>query len=94
VRPNVFVLVDEAHRTTGGDLGNLPGRGAAQRDLATSGRVTFNAELLSESAAFRKRVIVEELLHLKVPNHGRMFRALLKAHLGRDMDAQPRRRDR
>lgn len=60
---------------------------------STSGRVTFNAELLSESAAFRKRVIVEELLHLKVPNHGRLFRALLKAHLGQDMDAQPRRRE-
>ena len=58
---------------------------------STSGRVTFNAELLAESAAFRKRVIVEELLHLKVPNHGRLFRALLKAHLGRDVDAQPRR---
>lgn len=60
---------------------------------STSGRVTFNAELLSESAAFRKRVIVEELLHLKVPNHGRLFRALLKAHLGQDVDAQPRSRN-
>lgn len=59
----------------------------------TSGRVTFNAELLSESAAFRKLVIVEELLHLKVPNQGRLFRALLKAHLGRNLDAQPRRRE-
>ena len=58
---------------------------------STSGRVTFNAELLTESATFRRRVIVEELLHLKVPNHGRLFRALLKAHLGRDVDAQPRR---
>jgi predicted metal-dependent hydrolase len=55
---------------------------------STNGRVTFNAELLAESAAFRKRVIVEELLHLKVPNHGRLFRALLKAHLGRDVNAQ------
>jgi len=60
---------------------------------STSGRVTFNAELLSESAAFRKRVIVEELLHLKVSNHRRLFRALLKAHLGRDVDAQPQRRE-
>ena len=60
---------------------------------STSGRVTFNAELLAESAVFRKRVIVEELLHLKVPNHGRLFRALLKAHLGRDVNAQPRRRE-
>jgi len=49
---------------------------------STSGRVTFNAELLAQPAAFRRRVIVEELLHLKVPNHGRLFRSLLKAYLG------------
>ena len=49
---------------------------------STAGRVTFNSDLLSESAAKRKRVIVEELLHLKVPNHGKLFKALLKAYLG------------
>lgn len=32
----------------------------------------------------RKRVIVEELLHLKVPNHGKLFKALLKAYLGKE----------
>ena len=49
---------------------------------STAGRVTFNSDLLTESAARRKRVIVEELLHLKVPNHGKLFKALLKAYLG------------
>jgi hypothetical protein len=29
--------------------------------------------------AFRHEAIVHELLHLKVPNHGRLFKALLKA---------------
>ncbi len=48
---------------------------------STAGRLTFNSELLTEPADFRKRVIVEELLHLKVPNHGKLFKALLKAHL-------------
>ena len=51
---------------------------------STLGRVTFNSELLSESATLRKRAIVEELLHLKVPNHGKLFKALLKAYLGED----------
>lgn len=51
---------------------------------STAGRVSFNSEVLSESAAFRKKVIVHELLHLKVPNHGKLFKALLKAHLGLD----------
>jgi predicted metal-dependent hydrolase len=49
----------------------------------TAGRLTFNAELLSASAEVRKEVIVHELLHLKVPNHGKVLRALLRAYLGR-----------
>lgn len=46
-----------------------------------SGRLTFNAALLGESASFRREVIVHELLHLKIPNHGRVFKALLRAYL-------------
>jgi hypothetical protein len=38
---------------------------------STAGRLTFNAELLFEAAEVRKKVIVHELLHLKVPNRGR-----------------------
>ena len=49
---------------------------------STAGRVTFDTGLLAQPAAFRSEVIVHELLHLKVPNHGRLFRALLKAYLG------------
>ena len=48
---------------------------------STAGRVTFNDELLGASPEFRRRAIVEELLHLKVPNHGKLFRALLKGYL-------------
>lgn len=48
---------------------------------STAGRLTFNIDLLGQPAAFRAEVIVHELLHLKVPNHGKLFRALLKAHL-------------
>lgn len=48
---------------------------------STSGRVTFNSDLLNQPADFRKRVIVEELLHLKVPNHGKLFKSLLRAYL-------------
>jgi len=45
------------------------------------GRLTFDTALLSQPAAFRTEVIVHELLHLKVPNHGRLFQALLRAYL-------------
>lgn len=48
---------------------------------STGGRVTFNTELLTMSASFRRRVILEELLHMKVPNHGKLFRSLLRAYL-------------
>jgi predicted metal-dependent hydrolase len=49
---------------------------------STAGRVTFDTDLLTQPALFRREVIVHELLHLKVPNHGRVFRALLRAYLG------------
>jgi predicted metal-dependent hydrolase len=51
---------------------------------STAGRLTFNGELLCESAEVRKKDIVHELLHLKVPNHGKVLRALLQAYLSSD----------
>jgi len=48
---------------------------------STEGRVTLNQDLLSASADLRREVIVEELLHLRVPNHGKLFRALKRAFL-------------
>ena len=51
---------------------------------STNGRLSFNTDLLTAPVKIRKRVIVEELLHLKVPNHGKLFKALLKAYLGKD----------
>ncbi len=51
---------------------------------SSRGRLTFDIELLRQPAAFRREVIVHELLHLKVPNHGPLFKALLKAYLASD----------
>lgn len=56
---------------------------------STNGRVTFDAELLRQHADFRRRVIVEELLHLRVPNHGKLFKRLLKAYLSNADLGQP-----
>ena len=53
---------------------------------STAGRVSFDTDLLRQHAEFRKRVIVEELLHLRVPNHSSLFKGLLRAFL-----AAPRR---
>jgi predicted metal-dependent hydrolase len=48
---------------------------------STRGRVTFNSELLAAPAELRREAIIEELLHLRVPNHGKLFRSLKRAYL-------------
>jgi len=42
---------------------------------------TFDTDLLRQPADFRQKAIVHELLHLKYPNHGKLFRALERAYL-------------
>lgn len=48
---------------------------------STAGRLTLSGELLARPAEFRKKIIVHELFHLKVPNHGRFFKSLVAAYL-------------
>ncbi len=51
---------------------------------SSKGRLTFNSELLSQPARFRAEAIVHELLHLRVPNHSKLFKQLMKAFLSTD----------
>lgn len=51
---------------------------------STSGRLTFSTDLLAESQEVQTGAIVHELLHLKVPNHGPLFRSLERAYLASD----------
>ncbi|MGH7857178.1 MAG: M48 metallopeptidase family protein [Candidatus Binatia bacterium] len=51
------------------------------------GRICLSRDLLREEAAFRDVVIVHELLHLIVPNHGKLFRSLLRSYLPNWEDA-------
>ena len=48
---------------------------------AAGGVVLRPARSFPIASEFRTRVIVEELLHLKVPNHGKLFKALLRSYL-------------
>lgn len=50
---------------------------------STRGRLTFCTELLRQPAAFRREVIVHELLHLKLGHgaHTKLFRVLMRAYL-------------
>jgi predicted metal-dependent hydrolase len=50
---------------------------------STTGRISFSEDLLAKQSKFRKEVIVHELLHIKVPNHGKLFKALLKAYVNK-----------
>jgi predicted metal-dependent hydrolase len=48
---------------------------------STAGTITLAIDLDDESERFQDFVIVHELLHLKVPNHGRLFKALISVHV-------------
>src|SRR5206468_6134523 len=48
---------------------------------STAGTVSFSLDLLTQPAPFREYVIVHELLHLKIPNHGKLFKSLLRAYI-------------
>lgn len=48
---------------------------------SSRGRLTFDTGLLRQPRDFADYVIVHELLHLRVPNHGKLFKSLLSALL-------------
>jgi predicted metal-dependent hydrolase len=48
---------------------------------SSKGRLTFAYDLLDQPNEVRAKTILHELLHLKYPNHGKMFKALYKSHL-------------
>jgi predicted metal-dependent hydrolase len=49
---------------------------------STAGNVNFNQELLAFDRDVADYVIVHELLHFFVPNHGKLWKSLMRAHLG------------
>lgn len=56
---------------------------------SSAGTVTLATDLLDQDQGFQDYVIVHELLHLRYTNHGRMFKALMSAHVPgwREMEA-------
>ena len=49
---------------------------------STAGTLSFNDELLDMPRDLGDYVIVHELLHFAVPNHGKLWKSLMRAHLG------------
>jgi predicted metal-dependent hydrolase len=48
---------------------------------SSAGTITLAADLADQDEGFQDFVIAHELLHLRVPNHGKLFKALMSAHV-------------
>ena len=48
---------------------------------SASGTITLATDLADQETGFQDFVIAHELLHLRVPNHGKLFKALLAVHV-------------
>lgn len=48
---------------------------------STAGTVTLAADLAEQVAGFQDFVVAHELLHLRVPNHGQLFKALMTVYV-------------
>jgi predicted metal-dependent hydrolase len=57
---------------------------------STNGNLNFNAELLALDEELQDYVIVHELLHFSVPNHGKLWKSLMTAHLGNYKEVEQR----
>lgn len=60
---------------------------------STSGNFNFNSELLDIDKELADYVIVHELLHFRIPNHGKLWKSMMKAHLGDYENSEQRLRN-
>ena len=83
---NAAALKAEVHRWAA-RIGVTPRRVQLQRmttkwaSCSSAGRICLSRDLLRGDRAFQDFVIVHELLHLLVPNHGKLFRSLMTAYV-------------
>ena len=49
---------------------------------STNGHLNFNSKLIDLDDELWDYVIAHELLHFFVPNHGKLWKSLMKVHLG------------
>lgn len=74
-------------REWAGRIGIRPNRVRIQQmtrkwaSCSPSGVVSFSTDLLSRDKQFGEAVIVHELIHLKIRNHGPLFRSLMRAFM-------------
>jgi hypothetical protein len=56
--------------------------------LLQQDNLTFDVSFLRQSAEFRRGAIIHELLHIRVPNHEKLFTSLEKAYLATSLGIQ------
>ena len=49
--------------------------------ISSNGRLTLNTDLLNLPETLTEYIIVHELVHLLVPNHGKLFKGYMSAYL-------------
>ena len=87
MRPKPHAAFRQRVRDWAEKLGVRPERVQIQRmthkwaSCSPAGRLSSSSSLVREEVAFQEVVIVHELLHLRVPNHGRLFKSLMSAYL-------------
>jgi predicted metal-dependent hydrolase len=85
-RDRRLVLFDKVH-SWAGRLKVEPRLVRVQRmtrkwgSCSSAGTITLAADLADQNEGFQDFVIAHELLHLRVPNHSKLFKALMSAHL-------------
>ena len=57
---------------------------------STAGRITLGTDVLVLKSYLQDYIIVHELIHLRVPNHGKLWKSLMRAYLG-DYEVMERR---
>lgn len=48
---------------------------------STSGTITLATDLVDQDSRFQNFVIVHELLHLRISNHSKLFKAMMTIHV-------------
>lgn len=49
---------------------------------STNGNLSFNSDLLQLDKELGDYAIVHELLHFQIPNHGKLWKSLMRVYLG------------
>jgi len=60
---------------------HLRGMTSKWASISTTGRLTLNTDLLRVPRELGEFVIVHELVHLLVPNHGKLFKSFMYAYV-------------